>query len=349
MRPELLRPDNFTPPTRTPWGGRRLLTRYKPGVEAVAEVIGESWEVSVEPSFPSVRQRDGVGLAQVIADDPVGWLGPAVARASGGRCPLLVKLLDTDDNLSVQVHPAPDDPALAPDESGKPESWIVLAAQPGAGIYLGLRAGVSRAEVEGCLRDGGRLDQLLNFVPAIPGDAFIIRAGTIHAIGAGVTMIEPQHVTPGRRGLTYRFWDWNRRYDAQGHLDPGGQPRPLHVERSLAVTDWGGLRGEDFVDACRARPVPLVGGEALERLRVLRTPWFEAERWRGLGRMRVGTEGALTALTCVAGRAEVVTPLGALTLECGWSAVVPAAAHTMEIDASEAEVYAARPRADYAP
>ncbi len=373
MRPERLRPDNFTPPTRTPWGGRKILTRLKRDLRLDADVIGESWEVSVEPSFPSRVEGTGQTLRDLIAADPVGWLGDSVA-ARYGQSPLLVKLLDAADNLSVQVHPAPDDPALASDESGKPESWIVLDAEPGAGIYLGLREGVERRHVERCLDEGGALDELLNFVPAIPGEAWIIEAGTIHAIGGGVTVIEPQHVAPGRRGLTYRFWDWNRRYDAEGHLDPGGVPRPLHVERSLAVTRWGGPRGDAFVESCRSRPVAIQAASRLSdpisairgagasaatigaatggadasgaaaigaaRVRVVRTDWFEAERWSGDGPLRVLAD-TMIALTCVAGAVRVDTPLGALDLTCGHSGVVPAAAGHLDIRLHAAEVFAA--------
>ncbi len=343
MHPQRLKPDNFTPATRTPWGGRKILTRYKAalGLDVQHAVVGESWEVSVEPSFPSSTLQ-GTALSELIASDPVGWLGGAVAEAYGGASPLLVKLLDTADNLSVQVHPAPDDPALAPDESGKPESWIVLDAEPGAGIYLGFRDGVSAQQVRRCLETRGPLDELMNFVPAVPGDAFVIRAGTVHAIGAGVTMIEPQHVTPGRRGLTYRFWDWNRLYDEQGRLDMvGGKPRQLHVKRSLEVTAWDSPGGEAFVQSCRANGELLQSG-SLEQWLVLRTPYFEAERWQGTGALEASTGDAMTALTCVAGEATVETPLGSVSLETGVSAVIPAAAASMSVTAKGAQIFVSR-------
>lgn len=344
-RPERLRPDNVTPPTRTPWGGRRIAAVYKPCLRLADNhpVVGESWEVSVEPSFPSVVEATGATLAAAIAADPVGWLGPEAAAAYGGQLPLLVKLLDAGENLSVQVHPAAGDPGLGPGESGKPEAWIILDADPGAGIYLGWRDGVTRAAVERCLDAGGRLDELLNFVPVRPGDAFVVDAGTVHAIGGGVTLVEPQHVTPGKRGVTYRFWDWNRRYDDAGRPDPRGRPRPLHRDRALAVTDWDAPRGAALVARCRARPARIgaatAGGPT--RSRLLATPWFEVERWVGRGKLEVAVD-RFHAATCVGGAVTLAGPDGAARLRRGESAVVPAATGRLEMVAEEADVVVCR-------
>ncbi len=324
VRPERLRPDNFTPLRRTPWAGRRLLERYKPGV-MWGEPVGESWEVSVDPAFPSRLERDGRLLHEVIAVAPVAWLGGAVAERWGGQSPLLVKLLDSAENLSVQVHPHDDDPDLGPGEGGKPESWLVLDADPGAGLFLGLREGVDRDVVEACLRAGENLSQYLNFVPVSSGDAFVIDPGTVHAIGAGVTLAEPQHVAPGREGVTYRFWDWNRRYDAHGRPDPDGLPRALHVDRSLAVTDWSAPRGRAFVETCRRRPVPVGNGRAL----VVDTAHFGAELWSG-GRPFGVALDTMLAVTCLAGEVRLD---GEVVLTTGRSAVVPASLATLHVDA----------------
>nr|ACU26452.1 phosphomannose isomerase [uncultured bacterium HF186_25m_18N5]ACU26503.1 phosphomannose isomerase [uncultured bacterium HF186_25m_27D22] len=340
MIPRLLRSDNLTPPTRTPWGGEEILGHYKADLDLHRTgKVGESWEVSVEPSFPSLLAGTETLLSDAIAADPVGWLGPEVAARYGGQTPLLIKLLDAADNLSVQVHPRDGDPELALDESGKPEAWIVLRARPGAGLYLGFQDGVAREDVVRCLERSGPLDRLMNFVTVSPGDAFVIAAGTPHAIGGGVTLIEPQFVTPGRRGVTYRFWDWNRRYDAEGQRDPSGAPRPLHVARSLAVTRWGGPTGEAFVSRCRALPRLLQAGP-LVRQRVVSWPWFVSERWRGSGTLTLPPLGTMWALTAFQGRAELETAGGVLTLRRGQSAVVPASAGALEVRAEELDLIA---------
>jgi len=342
-RPERLRADNVTPPARTPWGGGKIVGCYKRrlGLGAGAAVVGEAWEVSVEPSFPSRIARTGQPLSELVAADPAGWLGPVVAARFGGQTPLLVKLLDAAQNLSVQVHPAADDPALAPDESGKPEAWIILDAEPGAGIYLGLREHVTREAVEACLRDGGGLDALLNFVPVQADDVFVVEAGVVHAIGAGVTLVEPQLVIPGKRAVTYRFWDWDRRYDATGCPDPAGRPRELHLERALAVTAWDAPRGAVFVAGCRSAPVVLEagGGGRLNRTRLARTPWLVAERWRGEGTLILAVD-SLVALVCVGGSAEIAAPDGAIMLRCGESAVVPVSATRIEVTGHSTDLIA---------
>ena len=335
MIPRLLRADNLTPPTRTPWGGEKILERYKEGLGVPhSGIVGEAWEVSVEPSFPSRFADDDSLLADAISDAPIAWLGEAVARRHGGQTPLLIKLLDSADNLSVQVHPADGDPALRAGESGKPEGWIVLEADEGAGLYLGFKEGVSEGEVRICLEEGGPLNRLMNFVPVAPGDAFVIEAGTAHAIGRGVTLIEPQFVAPGRRGLTYRFWDWNRRYDAEGRRAATGQPRALHVERSLAVTEWRRGGGEGFVQSCRSPSVVLSEGP-MERTQLINWPWFVTERWAGSGQLRLPPLGTMAAITSVAGEASLRAGEGQISLRCGQSAVVPAAAGAIDVEGAQ--------------
>jgi len=319
-----LRPDNFTPATRTPWGGRVILDRIKKGLELAPEkaaypVVGESWEVSVEPAFPS-RFATGELLSEWIAADPVGTLGQRVWDHFGGY-PLLVKLLDAAAPLSVQVHPSDDYAPLESHQCGKPESWVIVSAQPGSGLYFGLKQGVGRADVERVLRDAGDLAALLNFVEVAPGDCFEIAAGTIHAIGAGVTLVEPQQVIPGRQGVTYRYWDWNRRYDADGNQDPGGSPRELHVNHSLAVTRFDGPRGAAFIDAVRRPPKLLERAGAATRERFIDGPAFTVERLRGSGEITL-TGDTLLALVVVEGQLSV----GAESYRAGESLVIAASA-----------------------
>lgn len=260
-----LHPDNFTPPSRTPWGGTRLVARWKR--HAVADPaawqgrpLGESWELSVEPDFPSRVLGSDRTLAAVLDADPAAWLGREAALGRRGTG-LLVKLLDSAEALSVQIHPADDYAGLGPDESGKPECWYVVHAEAGAGVYLGLRPGVTEAGMRAALEGGGDVSAMLNFVPCAPGDFLRIDPGTAHAIGPGLVLVEPQRVVPGKRGLTYRYWDWGRRYAADGRADPAGAPRALHVRDALAVTDWDAPRGDDFVRRVLLRAgVPVLEG-----------------------------------------------------------------------------------------
>ena len=260
-----------------PWGGTKILSSYKRAVPIRAEkhyaIVGESWEISADPLAPSEfifdvgEERLAVNLIQLLELFPEQILGAKVAQKFDGQNPILVKLLDAADHLSVQVHPSDDYDGLKPNESGKPESWYILEAEPQCGLYLGLREGVSDAQLRQAIDAQEDVSQYLNFVEVHPGDFFVIDAGTIHAIGAGVTLIEPQKIASKRSGKTYRLWDWNRKYDAQGNKDPNGTPRELHIDDSFRVIDFEGLRGDAFIQQIRSQlPVVQQRGESVERL-----------------------------------------------------------------------------------
>lgn len=226
MQPWLLSPDNFTSPTRTPWGGQRIVQHYKAGLhldpqKQAYSCVGESWEVSTDAQYPSRLSSTGESLHDAL----------------GKPLPYLVKVLDTAAPLSVQVHPSDDFAGLKPGESGKPEAWFIHAAEPGAGVYLGFKPHVTKDSIRACLATNGPLNELMHFIPVQRGDVFEISPGLAHALGAGVTLVEPQAILPGKTGVTYRFWDWNRTYDPQGRESPTGTRRALHIEESLAVVD----------------------------------------------------------------------------------------------------------------
>ncbi|MBW2460920.1 MAG: class I mannose-6-phosphate isomerase [Deltaproteobacteria bacterium] len=338
--PLLLAADNFTPPKRTPWGGTRILDDYKAHAPVADDrrydKVGESWEVSVEPDFPSRVADGGPALGDVLAADPLFAIGREAGKGRTATA-LLVKLLDTAEPLSVQIHPADDYPGLQEGEAGKPESWYVLEAAPRAGLYLGLAPGTTRASMERAIREGDDVSKLLGFVPVSAGDFFLIEAGTAHAIGPGLTLIEPQHVAPGRRGVTYRYWDWNRRYDAAGRpaTGDGGAPRPLHVEKALAVTDWDAPRGEAFLKTMRRQagvpdrgaPLsvdPLAGPDG-----PLRSAHLEVERIAGSGEIELNTRNALRSLTVIEGQITLRGEGFEVAVSRGRSAVLPAGLGTI--------------------
>jgi mannose-6-phosphate isomerase len=303
--------------------------------------VGEAWELSVEPDFPS-RLADGPTLDEVLRADPA-LLG---AEAPNGSTSLLVKLVDAADDLSVQIHPADDDPQLAADESGKPEAWYIIDAEPGAGLYLGFRQGVSRQAVETAIDEQGDVAALMSFVPVSPGDLFLIGPGTPHAIGKGILLLEPQRVAPGKRGITYRYWDWNRNYDDAGRLAPNGQPRTLHRERALDLTNWEGAMDAARIDRLshRAGPAPIDGPASLEVLisqeGPLRSGVFFVQRLAGTGRLELDAADRLRSLTVLDGRVTLDDGQTRLSLSRGETSALPACLGSLHVvlDAAHAVI-----------
>jgi len=248
----LLRPDRFTPLQKTPWAGTAISTQYKHQLLPLLgqAAIGESWEFSCDPTFPSILADTGETLPDWIAHHPAKVLSPALAKTSPS-CEILLKLLHAASPLSVQVHPEDQDPHLQADECGKPESWLVLHADPGAGLYLGFSHAMSKADLRHLLETKANLAPYLQFVPVQAGEYFEIAPGVCHAVGPGVLLLEPQRIAPGKTGKTYRLWDWNRTYDSQGHFSATGTPRSLHLEESLAIVDPAKQYGANFLRTVR--------------------------------------------------------------------------------------------------
>ncbi|HKD99884.1 MAG TPA: type I phosphomannose isomerase catalytic subunit [Planctomycetota bacterium] len=206
------------------WGARRLERLL--GFELPAgKAIGESWELSDHPSGESVVVNGplaGTSLRRLMEEDSAAICGGA-PLAHGGRFPLLVKFLDTADRLSVQVHP--DDAKaerLRERDGGKNEAWFVLHADPGAVLWAGVRPGVDRAR----LAESRNIEECLVRHEPAAGDALAIPAGTLHAIGPGLTLCEVQQTSD----VTYRLHDWGR---------PASASRPLHRDRALEVASFG--------------------------------------------------------------------------------------------------------------
>jgi len=215
------------------WGGRALNTamgkRLPEGVK-----IGESWEISAVPGDISVvangklRGNDLRELTEVYMGELVG---ERVFERFGLDFPLLIKLIDAQDVLSVQVHPNDELAEKRHDSFGKTEMWYVVGCEPGASLYVGFRPGVTREKYLAAVSND-TLPELLNKIDVKPGDAFFIPAGTIHAIGRGLLIAEIQQTSD----ITYRVYDW-------GRVDDNGQPRQLHTELAVDAIDFGAGAG----------------------------------------------------------------------------------------------------------
>lgn len=364
-RPIRVHAMNVTPASRTPWGGRTIVALYKDALVPLlpdapasapwdqqpfaARRIGESWEFSLDPERPSICDASGEAVHARIAADPVTWLGPVIG-AHAEQSSLQVKIIDAADNLSLQVHPRWAPASANPHETGKFETWVVLQADDDAAIYLGVRRGVTREHLQDAIARGENVHTLLHRVPVQPGDTFHVRGGTPHAIGKGVVLLEPQAIPPGGTPQTFRFWDWNRRYDAEGELAPDGAPRPLAIEASLATIDWAASARAHFVETCRAHPETLIlfsGGKVIE---VAETAWYTVERVVGHGEVSLPPRPTLTVAVCLHGRAAIRSDVGTLSLERGQTGVFPAVAGRLEFAVSDnADVYVVRERSEWVP
>ena len=203
------------------WGGN-YFQKFNKGLGLTR--VSECWELStrgIDSSIIASGPDINKPLDEVVTKTDIG---PVMDKYP--YFPLLIKLIDAKENLSVQVHPN-DDYALKYENSfGKSEMWHIISADEGSGLYVGLNNNYSRNDIEKALNEGTIIDKL-NFFKVKPGDTFIINPGTIHAIGKGVRLIEIQQ----NSNLTYRLYDYNR-------VDQNGNPRELHIDKALEVIDY---------------------------------------------------------------------------------------------------------------
>lgn len=273
------------------WGGRRLAEF---GFELPPnEAIGEA----VITAGDSRIVGDGT-LGELVAADPLGTIGPNGLRATGNRpiFPLLAKLIDANEDLSIQVHPT-DEAAAKTDELGKTEAWWILDAAPGAKLYVGFSEGTTFQDVTEAIASGRGLVDLMRSVPAIPNTLIFLPAGTVHAIGAGILLYEIQQPS----SITYRLDDW-------GRVEANGHPRELHIEQGLAVTD------------VTLRPDPVVpAGE-----RLVTCDYFALDRIQlaPSTEVTIEAEGSPHVLTVIDGGVDVSTARGQAPLRSGQTAVL---------------------------
>jgi len=243
------------------WGGREMERLYQKKLPP-GRPIGESWEISDRPGDISVIANGplaGKNLRWLMENHRAELLGN-VKPATGDRFPLLCKILDAREKLSLQVHP----PAGKAAELGgepKTEMWFIADAAPGAELFVGLKRGVTRAEFEGKIQTG-EVAECFHRVPVRAGDAMFLPSGRVHAIGAGLVIFEIQQ----NSDTTYRVFDWNR-------VGLDGKPRELHVAQSLASIDFN-----DFEPALV--PSRFVGDSLMQVRPLVRDPLFAVEAWK---------------------------------------------------------------------
>jgi mannose-6-phosphate isomerase len=304
------------------WGGRDLERLYQKCLPANAP-IGESWEITDRPEGVSVIANGalaGQDLRWLMDHHARELLGPA--RSQGGRFPLLIKILDAREKLSLQVHPPA---AVAGQLGGEPktEMWYVADAQPGAELYAGLRRGVTRDEFERRIRDGTVAD-CFHRVPVRPGDVMFLPSGRVHAIGAGIVIFEIQQ----NSDTTYRVFDWNR-------VGLDGKPRELHVGQSLQCIDFNDFE-PSLVKSEAARVS--TGGVAASRL--VNDPLFSVAAMKVARRERFEIRSAgVEILGVLEGQLDVIHEGAGIRLTPGRFCLKPACLNRLAVESGPATHY----------
>lgn len=291
-------------PRETPaiWGGDALVSRYGKIGDRTA-LLGESWECWDENRLANADGRTLAELRTELGRALTGTIDPTRVF------PVLTKIIDARQALSVQVHP---DDAYAQrvehEPNGKTECWYILDAAPDAELVLGWSRDTTREEYERRVADG-TLGDILRRIKVAPGEAFYLPAGTLHAIGAGIQLFETQQASD----LTYRIFDWNR-------VGADGKPRQLHVERAADVLDFratspGAVRQLGFDDDGLRRTLLIADRRFLVEVVTVRR-----------SETQLATDGLPLTITAMDAHLRVDAAAGSVVLEPWQSILTPAAA-----------------------
>lgn len=259
------------------WGGEKLKTlfgREKDGI------IAESWEISVHKDGESTLAGTDITFAEYLKDNPTA------VDTDGGEFPVLIKYIDAAKNLSVQVHPSDEYAQKYEHDNGKTEMWYIISAEKGAGIYCGFKRDTGREEFLAKVKDG-TVEELLNFIPVKAGDCYLIKAGTVHAIGAGCVICEIQQ----NSNVTYRVYDYNRR-GADGKL------RPLHIDKAVEVINFNKFKDETDGGEYKA-----AGSSEIREL--TRCEYFRCRELKLNGEYKEKNEMSFVAIDVISGSGQI--------------------------------------------
>ena len=210
------------------WGGNALVTRFNKKYTG-SHHIGESWELSAIADNQSVISNGflaGNNIEELIEVYMGDITGDSIFEKFGNEFPLLIKFIEAQEDLSIQVHPNNDLAKKRHKAYGKTEMWYILDRKEGSKIYTGFKSGVTKEIYEEAVRNGG-IENLMNVESVDPGDTFFTPAGRVHSIGAGIVLVEIQQTSD----ITYRIFDWNRK-------SSGKVKRELHTDLALDAIDF---------------------------------------------------------------------------------------------------------------
>jgi mannose-6-phosphate isomerase len=295
------------------WGGRELERLYAKKIPA-DKPTGESWEISDRPGDASViangplAGKDLRWLMELHAAEILGGAKPA----ADGRFPLLCKILDARDKLSLQVHP-PASKARELKGEPKTEMWYIADAAPDASLYVGLKHGVTPAEFEKKIADGSVAD-CFHRIPVRAGDTMFLPSGRVHAIGDGLVIFEIQQ----NSDTTYRVFDWNR-------VGLDGKPRELHIAQSLASIDFN-----DFEP--KLVETKFIADGKIQKCSLVNDPLFNVEAWKlSSGASASLKPKKLQIVAATAGTVEIKSGSTVVNLSAGQFCLIPASLERTEV------------------
>ncbi|HEY2083327.1 MAG TPA: type I phosphomannose isomerase catalytic subunit [Verrucomicrobiae bacterium] len=302
------------------WGGRALEQLYGKSLPPKVP-IGESWEISDRPGDASVIANGplaGKDLRWLMENHERELLGDA--KSAYGRFPLLIKILDAQEKLSLQVHPPAEKAAELKGEP-KTEAWYIADAAPGAELYVGLKRGVTRGEFEQKIKTG-EVAECFHRVPVRAGDTMFLPSGRVHAIGAGLVIFEIQQ----NSDTTYRVFDWNR-------VGLDNKPRELHVAESLASIDF-----EDFEPGLVSERYNSV--ENLKSRLLVKNPLFEITEFQTSAECDIIIDHSKPGIfAAIKGRLHVLSNSNSSSLSPGEFCLVPAEAVDAELLAESGSTF----------
>ncbi len=305
-------PMKFTPIYKNyPWGGSRIPETYHRDLPA--GTYAESWEITDRDDGMSVvinGPLENQTLREVLTANPSETLG---SRVEGSAFPLLIKLIDAKQKLSVQVHPD-DIGAMEYGGEAKSEAWYFLGDNPGS-IYCGLKEGIAKADFLQAIKNG-TTGETLRRLPIKNGDVVFVRGGSVHAIDAGCLILEVQQ----NSNTTYRIHDW-------GRMGNNGNPRELHIEQSIKAINWNPCENP------LAEPKQISDSEGFQRWELLRCEYFSLEKLLLSAPRKIPMTGeTFHALFCAEGETILSWEGGRETLKAGESILVPAALPSYILD-----------------
>lgn len=292
------------------WGGRNL---EKLGKVLPEGKVAESWELSCHPDGVSIVENgefEGTSLGDLISEYGAKILGSSLPDKFLEKFPLLIKFIDANDRLSVQVHPEDEYAKLHENgELGKNEMWYIIDAKPGAKLIYGVVPGTTRESFAQAVKEG-RIESCLNYIEVKPGDTLNIPAGLVHAIGEGIMLAEVQQ----NSNTTYRVYDYDRR-------DKNGSSRPLHIDKALEVINFN-TSGE----ASKAEGLKVDLGDGCSKTYKIANEYFSVELYEADGSIPENADGSRFYIYIFTeGSCELIYGGHTLTAKAGETVLIPAA------------------------